>query len=851
MKKNQFFSNLKLYSDVYKAGSMISLSNEKHLMLVLKEVGWRIVTAALLSTKETNRFRMMHNFGVHLLKLKKNHGEVYVVKYLKACQLAIQKKLAGQPLKSLREVEPDYNFPRLSKSGLPSVIKLTDRSAICNNSYRVVRLWSSIFSIYRAIRVPFTPKLNTITDSFSGSQYHLDDFNLWLSSKSLHWLTKFSKLELKDLKQHRVIPIVKSCPQGPRSYTHLIGSYIGLKDNKIVWKAIWDYIELTKSTNIARLLGNLDYFITKFNIKPKVSNFPIGKLAFKEEAAGKLRVFAMVDVITQSLLEPLHLQLFELFKRLPNDCTHDQDKGVAYARDLSLKYNCSYGFDLSAATDRLPLSSQVAILNSIFGSQFGDLWGKILVDRDYIIAPNDYELPEGNIRYAVGQPMGALSSWAMLNLMHHLMIQFIAYHQGKTQFGEWYKDYIVLGDDLALFDKEVADRYLSLCKQLGVSINLSKSIIAENKPVLEFAKRTSINGVDVSALPVKELLSGNNFFGRLAISMRLIKNSWGSDPMEILRIVNKKKNSKKVDLIYPMVGVLTQAYLKGETKLRSVLALITNKDYPLSFFGRNINWMKPGLIRKVVKEYFERGVVNPTKLPVREQFFAEQNSVTFKVVCLHKIKNLVEQIKKMSIVEERVNILKTILTEEDIERLGKKTLIELSPAMDVFYVKPGQTAVSLRALRMGFDIDLTLGIGFTFVTMKSEISYLKAWDFHKDEYFNTKKFFDLELQTLLDDLKALQAWLKSSRFYIVDENLNKEVIDNPLKVLDFIKEIHNPKYKVKSEWLKFKGNIIEFDANVDASPGFKPNLDFLKKGSKPAFTVDLDFKPSFSFGKKK
>jgi len=32
----------------------------------------------------------------------------------------------------------------------------------------------------------------------------------------------------------------------------------------------------------------------------------LGRLAFKEEAAGKLRVFAMVDVITQSLLEPLH-----------------------------------------------------------------------------------------------------------------------------------------------------------------------------------------------------------------------------------------------------------------------------------------------------------------------------------------------------------------------------------------------------------------------------------------------------------------------------------------------------------------------------------------------------------------
>jgi len=120
--------------------------------------------------------------------------------------------------------------------------------------------------------------------------------------------------------------------------------------------------------------------------------------------------------------------------------------------------------------------------------------------------------------------MGALSSWAMLNLVHHMMIQFIAVHLGKVPRGEWYLDYIVLGDDLALFDKEVADRYLSLCKQLGVGINLSKSIVAENRPVLEFAKRTSINGVDVSALPFKEIISSNNFFGRLAITTRLIRN---------------------------------------------------------------------------------------------------------------------------------------------------------------------------------------------------------------------------------------------------------------------------------------------------------------------------------------
>lgn len=110
--------------------------------------------------------------------MTKNHGEVYTVKYLKACQLAIQKKLAGQPFSSLREIEPDYNFPRLSKSGLPVIIKTVDRASICNNSYRIIRLYLSLFSLYRVIKLPFSPKIETITAPFSGSVDCLDDFNL-------------------------------------------------------------------------------------------------------------------------------------------------------------------------------------------------------------------------------------------------------------------------------------------------------------------------------------------------------------------------------------------------------------------------------------------------------------------------------------------------------------------------------------------------------------------------------------------------------------------------------------------------------------------------------------------------
>lgn len=83
---------------------------------------------------------MYHNFGQYLLKLNKFHGPVFVVKYLKASQLAMQKKIAGQPLDSLRELEPDLPLPRLSKSGLPAIIGLRHRRAIYSGSYIIVRL---------------------------------------------------------------------------------------------------------------------------------------------------------------------------------------------------------------------------------------------------------------------------------------------------------------------------------------------------------------------------------------------------------------------------------------------------------------------------------------------------------------------------------------------------------------------------------------------------------------------------------------------------------------------------------------------------------------------------------------
>lgn len=173
---------------------------------------------------------------------------------------------------------------------------------------------------------------------------------------------------------------------------------------------------LTKAKNFKRIFDqalSLASTLPGENLAHKKSmKSPLGQLAFKEEAAGKLRVFALVDVWTQSLLKPLHEELFRLLRLIPNDGTFDQDESVNRCKEKSLSAGCAYSFDLSAATDRLPIIFQSAILDRILPLKVGNCWAGLLVMRDYFLPSNakDYGISEVSLRYAVGQPMGALSS---------------------------------------------------------------------------------------------------------------------------------------------------------------------------------------------------------------------------------------------------------------------------------------------------------------------------------------------------------------------------------------------------------------------------------------------------------
>jgi len=245
----------------------------------------------------------------------------------------------------------------------------------------------------------------------------------------------------------------------------------------------------------------------------------IGKLGFTEEAAGKVRVFAMVDSITQALMEPFHRFVFELLGKIPQDGTFNQQRPAEMLNRTGIR--TFWSFDLSAATDRFPMSVQQLVFAALFGPEASELWRSILVDRDYSVPrtlgmkgskfvlrngkrfhvkKRARGVPHGtpqSVRYNAGQPMGALTSWAVFSLSHHLLVQFSAY-QATGRF-EWFTAYALLGDDVVIANGAVAQSYLALLSAMEVEINLAKSLIS-SQGVFEFAKRTYRSGVDVSGI---------------------------------------------------------------------------------------------------------------------------------------------------------------------------------------------------------------------------------------------------------------------------------------------------------------------------------------------------------------
>jgi hypothetical protein len=128
-------------------------------------------------------------------------------------------------------------------------------------------------------------------------------------------------------------------------------------------------------------------------------------------------------------LFPLHSALFNLLKRIPQDGTFNQSSPIKLL--CTRGFQSCYSYDLSSATDRLPVLFQEQVLGLFLGQVYAESWRKLLSLRGFSKVGADKLLPkDAMVHYAVGQPMGAYSSWAMLALTHHFIVQLAALRAG-------------------------------------------------------------------------------------------------------------------------------------------------------------------------------------------------------------------------------------------------------------------------------------------------------------------------------------------------------------------------------------------------------------------------------------
>jgi len=541
---------------IAKRGTLVSLLRGKArkgiptLANLFSKVGFRIFGAVFTAKgKYLSRIRQLNAFRVHLDIMSRRHGHVYVVKYLKASQLAIQKSLAGTPVSSLNQLDADLPYPRLSNTGLPKWIPVRDRRLILiNGSGSVIRWWLTLYSVYRVISIPGKLKLNTITDSLTVPISNIEQVAqelIQLIPKS-----KFVFSEVGDRVSNAYAvnrPGIQAVPLLEAASSTAKVSWLGLiSDIDALARAgqlttLLNFLLQTKQTVLLRLALTIrDSLKECKNMLPITGDayyalfgdLPVGKLSLKKEAAGKVRVFAMVTVWDQAVLRPIHNGLFGWLKTVINDGTFDQNASVRRCMTKVALTGKSFGYDLTAATDRLPLKMQIAIINALLPG-LGELWAALLVNREYGLNGHK-EFPEatGKYKYSVGQPMGALSSWAMLAVTHHMLAQDAAWRarlaagpdfhdpHGFWKDG-WYSGYEVLGDDIVFFEENVAHEYLALMEFIGVPINLSKSVISKNK-TFEFAKVTGHNGMHVAAVSWAMFMAQPTAMGRAGIAFALL-----------------------------------------------------------------------------------------------------------------------------------------------------------------------------------------------------------------------------------------------------------------------------------------------------------------------------------------
>lgn len=445
----------------------------------------------------------------------------------------------------------------------------------------------SILRAYESVKLPPLPNLETVTSPSKGKcafDRIRPSFENFLN-KSLFGRTIKKIFEEKvdqNVKTKTGIPFHYSNKRGVDGPTILTAGKQSLAINEELSGILKDFNSIFRKGDwISILKENQEYFKDHDDIyhsKKDLNQQYLGRLSFIPDKGGKTRLIAIGNYWVQDNLKQLHDVLYNTLRKVETDGTYDQIRQADRVQAQSAK-GAIWSYDLTAATDRFPIQPQVSVLKFL-SPKIGSLWESILERMEFYYEGQVY-------KYAVGQPMGLYSSWAVFALTHHFIIQYCAWME-REKFP--FNSYAILGDDVAIWSKGVAQRYRTLLDDLDVQISIPKSFFPKegddlNKPcVAEFAKRIFDKGEEVSPIsPGIQVDSWKSFWDIPEFIKYLEDHNLLRETVPISRVSKllglKTKESEYLCLLFRLKQILgTQLRVNLDICNSELLEKVTSED---------------------------------------------------------------------------------------------------------------------------------------------------------------------------------------------------------------------------------------------------------------------------------
>jgi len=595
-----------------------------------------------------------NSFGHTLRRLLVTQGLTTVIARMKISLFVLTSYVGGIRVTSTQ----DLGIRIRLVNGLPKILPLYARSAIRGNALVWIRIWATILNSYKGFEGKWgLPPLGSITQPhpdldqspfYKDYQQYIPVFWRLLRKMGANLRPSFG---IRDL-----FWTSKAGPNHPNSVLgsgldayawtkqprNLIREWLNATDQKDL---LLEFRKISKMVPLLQFTGLLaakpqyrsNGTIRKW-IPVQLTELSLGRLHALYEPAGKVRVVAIVDYWTQAVLKPVHDWMFSVLTLIPSDATFDQEGKVKEFANKGFKE--IYSLDLKSATDTIPMGLYIKLFEPIFGSELVALWKALLVDRDFL---KPAELRDDTsyrtrlhavvslgirgllaplktdqiVRYTTGQPMGALSSWSSMALVHHLLVQYAAYNVYGIE--TWFMAYLVLGDDIVIADKLVAERYQAILASFGIVVGIAKSYISK-EGMFNFANQSFVGTDNISPLSLREEVGVDSLPARAEIALRAVRRGWldlsgGNWLAPLLRQFITPQMYREViaDLrkgdLHPVVSWVTSVlFCPGVTRLRPLGIREVSINTFLACLTRKVSlWNKPivtlnGEVRDSTKE---------------------------------------------------------------------------------------------------------------------------------------------------------------------------------------------------------------------------------------------------------